>query len=116
MEMMVGTAIPKNPLDDLMNQYEMLKNRIKKLKDEKENIKAKLLIEVKTQDLDTYDSEDGLRLVYKRQSRTTWDKVKISHFAEKHNIEEEELKSTNEFESLRITKGLPCKCEEEEND
>ncbi len=100
--MEVGTAIP-NELDGLMSEYENLKNRIKILKDEKENLKAKMLINIKVNDVDRYVSPDRLKLTFTKQKRMSWDKVKIEHYCEKHGMQVEDLKKTNEFESLRIS-------------
>lgn len=90
-------------INAFMAKYLEINERIKKLKDQKSNIKAKVLIFLKTEELDRYDDDDGNIMTLKSIKRRTLDKDKLANWFETNADEDlSDFYIENETEILRI--------------
>jgi len=90
-------------LGSLMDEYVQLNADIRELKQQKEELKSKMLIEIKTQDIDRHE-ENGNLLTFRRMTRKTIDKDALGRFLVDHDKDLEDFKTESEFETLRCVK------------
>lgn len=88
-------------MEELITKMHQIKQKIKKLKSEAEQIRVEILIELKAKDLNTYETDD-LMLVLATSMRKSFDKDKAIEFIESKNGIVEDYYTESEFEILKI--------------
>ena len=85
-----------------MAQYLRLNGMLRDLESQKEELKTKILVLIKLNNIETYEDDDGNVLSYRKQGRTTFDKEKILKFCEDTGQEISFFQKTDYSEVLRI--------------
>ena len=89
-------------LQNLMAKYIRLNGMLRDLEAQKEELKTKILVIIKLANLETFEDDDGNLLSYRKQGRTTFDKVKIAKFCEETGQDITFFQKTDYSEVLRI--------------
>ena len=92
-------------LNSLMAKYVRINGTIRDIEEQKDMLKTKIMVLIKTNGIESYEDDDGNVLSYKKQSRTTFDKEKISKFCEDTGQDISFFQKTDYSEVLRIGKG-----------
>ena len=90
-------------LSEQMKKYTELKDKIKELKAEQEELRTNILIECKTNDINNYEDDDNqLRLI--TQTRKTFDKQKALTKLEEHGEDSSAFFTESDYEILKVDK------------
>lgn len=91
-------------LDSLMSQYINILAKQKALKENKEDIKSKILIYLKINDIQKYQSPDNIILTFKTSNRTTINRALVEDYCENNNVAFDIFQKKAEVERLIIKK------------
>jgi len=78
------------------------KAQIKKIKAEVEEMRAMILVELKTRDIENFDTDNDLRLAYKKQTRNKLDKIALEEYLIEKNTNLQRFQEETEYELLSI--------------
>ena len=95
-----------NPIDQLelqtfMANYSDLNAKIKALEDKKNALRSKILINIKTHEIENYEY-NGIVLFYSMQKRKVLDKAKLEAFLNARETRITDFEIENQIEMLRI--------------
>jgi hypothetical protein len=91
-------------LENLMDEYVDILNEQRKLKTQKENLRANIMILLKTNDITHHTSPTGAKLVFTTTQRRVLNKELLTEFLHSKERDLEEFKEVQETERLSIRK------------